>query len=66
MDLYQEALNDLAARYEKRLAFLKQACDEQFQSLQAEIKALKRNLALWKQKYRTLKRALENDKTKQL
>ena len=65
MDLYQEALDDLEARYEKRLAFLKRECDERFQSLQAEIKALKQNLERWKQKYRTLRRAVEDDKAKQ-
>ena len=64
MDLYQEALDDLEERYEKRFAFLKAEQEAHFQTLQAEIKALKKNLELWKKKYRLLKEELERYKEK--
>lgn len=44
VDLYQEVLDDLKKRY-----------DEKFLELQGEIKCLRENLDIWKEKYRSLK-----------
>lgn len=48
MDMYQEALNDLKIRY-----------DEKFSELHKEINILRRNVELWKEKYRDLKKEFE-------
>lgn len=44
VDLYQEALDDLKKRY-----------DEKFQELEKDVEQLRKNVELWKGKYRTLK-----------
>lgn len=46
--IYKEALDDLKARYE-----------EKFEELQKEIDLLRRNVELWKGKYRDLKKEFE-------
>jgi len=51
VDLYQEALTDLKKRY-----------DEKFNDLDEEIKQLRKNLELWKTKYKTLKEEFEGYK----
>lgn len=48
MDMYQEALDDLKSRY-----------DQKFTELEIEIKQLRTNLNLWKDKYRNLKSEFE-------
>lgn len=48
VDLYQEALSDLKKRY-----------DEKFGELHEEIEALRKNVELWKTKYRDLKKAFD-------
>lgn len=53
VDLYQETLNDLKTRY-----------DEKFEELHREIDSLRRNVELWKNKYRDLKKAFDNYKQK--
>ena len=66
MDLYQEALDDLKKRYEERikdiqaqhddkLIELEKKFNERFAELEEEIKRLRSNLELWKNKYRKLK-----------
>ena len=62
MDLYQEALDDLEERYEKRFAFLKAEQEAHFATLQTEIKNLKRNLERWKKKYQVLKQEFDEYK----
>lgn len=49
--LYKDALDDLKLRYEER-----------FGELQKEIELLRRNVELWKGKYRDLKKEFENYK----
>jgi hypothetical protein len=53
IDLYQEALSDLKIRY-----------DEKFTDIESEVDALKKNLDLWKGKYRSLKSEFESYKQK--
>lgn len=51
VDLYQETLDDLKARY-----------DQKFAELDKEIQLLRKNLDLWKDKYRNLKSEFETYK----
>lgn len=51
VDLYQEALTDLKNRY-----------DQKFVELDKEIQLLRKNLDLWKDKYRNLKSEFETYK----
>lgn len=69
MDLYQEALDDLEKRYEKRFEFLKREYEQRFEplktqieSLQAEIKKLEKVVETWKKKYQSLKKQFEEYK----
>ncbi|AXG70427.1 hypothetical protein KORDIASMS9_02667 [Kordia sp. SMS9] len=52
IDLYQEALDDLKKRY-----------DEKFIALEVEINLLRKNIELWKGKYRKLKQEFDDYKT---
>ncbi|WP_407323899.1 hypothetical protein R5O24_14115 [Tenacibaculum maritimum] len=52
IDMYQEVLNDL-----------KKYNDVRFQDLEKDLSQLKRNLNLWKEKYRSLKKEFEEYKT---
>lgn len=51
VDLYQESLDDLKKRYEER-----------FQELHREVDLLRKNVELWKAKYRDLKKEFEDYK----
>jgi len=53
VDLYQEALSDLKLRY-----------DEKFDGLHKEMDALRRNVEMWKNKYRDLKKDFDKYKEK--
>lgn len=48
VDLYQEALSDLKIRY-----------DEKFEELHKELDMLRKNVELWKNKYRDLKQEFD-------
>ena len=75
MDLYQEALDDLKKRYEERikdiqtqhddkLVELEKKFNERFAELEEEIKRLRSNLELWKNKYRKLKEEFDKYREK--
>ncbi len=53
VDLYQEALGDLKSRY-----------DEKFNELHREVELLRKNVELWKGKYRDLKSEFEKYRQK--
>ncbi|WP_336069976.1 hypothetical protein [Mesoflavibacter sp. CH_XMU1404-2] len=53
VDLYQEVLTDLKNRY-----------DEKFKDIESELESVKKNLDLWKGKYRSLKKEFEEYKEK--
>ncbi len=55
VDLYQEALSDLKVRYDEKFNDLKKDYNTKFNELEIEIKSLRTNLELWKNKYRRLK-----------
>ncbi|HIB37987.1 hypothetical protein [Mesonia sp.] len=53
IDLYQESLDDLKKRYEER-----------FTELHREVELLRKNVELWKNKYRDLKKEFDLYRTK--
>lgn len=53
VDMYQEALTDLKVRYEDR-----------FNELHKEIESLRKNVEVWKNKYRDLKKAFDEYREK--
>ncbi len=62
VDLYQNTLTDLKARYEEKYIDLKQTFDEKLANVNLEIMILKKNLEDWKKKYFNLKKDFENYK----
>ncbi len=64
IEIYQDAITDFKEYNDKRFFDQKKYNDERFKDLEKDLSQLKKNVNLWKEKYRGLKNEFENYKRK--
>lgn len=62
VDLYQDSLTDLKARYEEKYQDLKLTFEEKLNAFSTKIDGLEKSLDEWKKKYFNLKKDFDNYK----